>query len=66
MTGGDGADDLDFSVDLTRSTATFHTPEILYIIHRNSYTTQGDPDSSFPLQIPGKVDKFKYSPCSDW
>ena len=45
---GGGADDPDFSVDLTRSMATFRTPEILYIIRRNCYTTQGDPDSSFP------------------
>ena len=44
-----GADDPDLSVDLTRSAATFRTPEILYIIHRNCYTSQGDPDSSFPL-----------------
>ena len=43
-----GADDPDFSVDLTRSPATFHTPKILYIIRRNCYTSQGDPDSSFP------------------
>ena len=45
---GGRADDPNFSVDLTRSTATFRTPEILYIILRNSYTSQGDPDSSFP------------------
>ena len=45
---GGGADDPDFSVDLTRSTATFHTPEILYIIRRSRCTSQGDPDSSFP------------------
>ena len=43
------ADDPDFSVDLTRSMAIFHTPEILYVIPRNCYTSQGDPDSSFPL-----------------
>ena len=29
------------------SRANFHTPEILYIILRNCYTSQGDPDSSF-------------------
>ena len=52
--GGCGADDPDFSVDLTMSTAIFRTPEILYIIHRNSYTSQGDPDSSFPLWM-GKL-----------
>ena len=46
---GGGADDPELSVDLTRSTATFRTPEILYIIRRNCYTSQGDPDSSFPL-----------------
>ena len=38
----------DISVNLTRSMATFHTPEILYIICRNCYTSQGNPDSSFP------------------
>ena len=43
-----GADDPDFSVDLTWSMAKIHTPEILYIICRNCYTSQGDPDSSFP------------------
>ena len=46
-----GADDPDFSVNLTRSTATFRTPEILYIILRNYYTSQGDPDSSFPYLL---------------
>ena len=51
---GGGADDPDFSVDLTRSTATFRTPKILYIIRINCYTSQGDPDSSFPyLQTAG-------------
>ena len=45
---GIGADDPDFSVDLNRSTATIRIPEILYIIHRNCYTSQGDPDFSFP------------------
>ena len=45
---GGGADDPDFSVDLTWSTATIRTPEIWYIISRNCYTSQGDPDSSFP------------------
>ena len=45
---GIGADDPDFSVDLTWSTATIHTPEILYIIRINCYDSQGDPDSSFP------------------
>ena len=49
---GGGADDPDFSVDLTRYTATFCTPEILYIICRNCYTSQGDPDSSFPYLYP--------------
>ena len=44
---GGGADDPDFSVDLTRSTAIFRAPEILYIIRRNCCTSQGDPDSSF-------------------
>ena len=46
---GGGENDPDLSVDLTRSMATFHTPEILYRIRRNCYTSQGDPDSSFPL-----------------
>ena len=32
-----------------QTTATFCTPEILYIIRRNCYTSQCDPDSSFPL-----------------
>ena len=45
---GGGANDPDFSVNLTRSTATLRTPEILYIICRNCYTFQDDPDSSFP------------------
>ena len=45
---GGGADDPDFSIDLTWSTATIRTHEILYIICRNCYTSQGDPDSSFP------------------
>ena len=30
------------------SRASFHTTEILYIFLRNCYTSQGDPDSSFP------------------
>ena len=42
-----GADNPDFSVDLTWSMATIRTIEILYIIRRNCYTSQGDPDSSF-------------------
>ena len=33
----------------------FPTPEILYIIHRNRYTSQGDPDFSFPYLITDKV-----------
>ena len=45
---GGRANDPDFSVYLNRSTATFRTPEILYIIRRNWYTSQGDPDSIFP------------------
>ena len=44
---GGGADDPDVSIDLTWSTATIHTPEILYIIRRNCQTSQGDTDSSF-------------------
>ena len=46
MTGVVGANDPDLSVALTRSTATFHSPQILYIISRNCYTSQGDPDSN--------------------
>ena len=46
-----GANDPDFSVDLTRSMAIFSAPEILYIIRRNCCTSQGDPDSSFPYRI---------------
>ena len=48
---GSGANDPDFSVDLTWSTATIRTPEILYVILRNCYTSQGDPDSSFPYLL---------------
>ena len=44
---GGTADDPNFSVNLTRSTATFRTPEILYVICRNCYTSQGDPNNSF-------------------
>ena len=47
--GGANANDPAFSVDLTRSTAIFHRTEILQIIRENCYTSQGDPDSSFPL-----------------
>ena len=32
---GSGADDPDFSVDISRSRANFRSPEILYIFHRN-------------------------------
>ena len=48
---GGGANDLAFSMDLTISTAIFHSPEILKIFRGNCYTSQGDPDSSFPLWI---------------
>ena len=48
---GGRVDDPHLSVALNRSTATFCTPEILYIIRKNCYTSQGDPDSSFPLWI---------------
>ena len=44
-----GTDAPDISVDLTRSRTTFRPPEILHIISRNCYTSQGDHDSSFPL-----------------
>ena len=63
---GGGADDPDFSIDLTRFTATFRTPEMSYTIHRNFYTSQGDPDSSFPYLLyinkhinNAKLHKFK-------
>ena len=45
------ANDPDLYVALTRSMATFRCPEILYIIRRNCYTSQGDHDSSFPLWL---------------
>ena len=44
-----GANDPAFSVDLTSSTAIFHSPEILHIFRGNCYTSKGDPDSSFTL-----------------
>ena len=46
---GGGADDPDLSFALTRVTATFRSPEILYIICRNCYSYQGDSDSGFKL-----------------
>ena len=46
-----GANDPAFSVDLTRSRANFRIPEILYTIRQNCYTSQGDPDSSFPYWL---------------
>ena len=52
---GIGADDPDFSIDLTWSMVTIRTAEILYIIRRNCYTSQGDPDSSFPY-LPISID----------
>ena len=57
---GSGADNPDFSIDLTRSMATFRTPKILYIIRRNCYTSQGDPDSSFPYLPMGNIDMVVY------
>ena len=48
---GVGADDPDFSIDLNRSTATFRTPEISYIILRKCHTSQGDPHSTFPYLL---------------
>ena len=48
---GGGANYPAFSMDLTRSRAIFHDPEILYIIRRTCCTSQGDPDSSFPCGI---------------
>ena len=42
-----GAKDPAFSVDLTRSRAICHDPEILYIIRGTCCTSQGDRDSSF-------------------
>ena len=55
---GVGADDPDFSADLTWSTATIRTPEILYIICRNCYIPQGYPDSSFPYLSGNSPAKF--------
>ena len=49
---GAGANDPAFSVDLTSSMAIFRRTEILQIIHGNCYTSQGGPDSSFPLWPP--------------
>ena len=49
--GGGGANDPAFSVDLTSSTAILRRTEILQIIRGNCYTSQGDPDSSFPLWV---------------
>ena len=49
---GGRANDPAFSVDLTSSTAIFRSPEILQIFRGNCYTSQGDPDSSFPLWYP--------------
>ena len=49
MTGGGGANDPAFSMDLNSSKAIFRSPEILEIFRGNCYTSQGDPDSSFPL-----------------
>ena len=46
---GCGADDPDISFAVTRSTTTFRCPDLLYIIRRNCYSSQGDSDSSFPL-----------------
>ena len=48
---GGGANDPAFSVDLTSFTAIFCSPEILQIFRGNCYTSQGDPDSSFPLWL---------------
>ena len=49
---GGGANYPVFSADLTRSRAIFRDPEILYIICRTCFTSQGDPDSSFPCGTP--------------
>ena len=43
------ANDPALSVDLTSSMAIYRRTEILQIIHGNCCTSQGDPDSSFPL-----------------
>ena len=56
-----GANDPDFSVDLSRSRATFCTTEILYIFHRNCYTSQGDPDSVFHTSLEVVFQEQSYS-----
>ena len=58
---GGGADDPAFSVDLTSSTAIFRSPEILQIFRGNCYTSQGDPDSSFPLWVDCIIDSSSVS-----
>ena len=65
---GGVADDPDFSVDLTRSTVTFRTPEILYIFHRNCCTSQGDDDSRFPylLEVSLSLPTVFNLQASDW
>ena len=57
---GSVADDPDFSVNLSRSRANFHGPEILYIFRRNCYTSQVDADSSFPYGV------AKTTRCMSW
>ena len=47
-----GADDIDLSVALTRSTPTLSSPDLLYIIHGNGYFSQAVGDTSFPLWSP--------------
>ena len=51
---GGRANDPDFSIDHTWSTASIRTPKILDIIRRNCYTSQGDPDSIFPYLLEGQ------------
>ena len=48
---GGRANDPAFSTDLNSSKAIFRSPEILQIFRGNCYTSQGDPDSSFPLWL---------------
>ena len=45
---GGEANDPAFSMDLNSSKAIFRSPEIF---RGNCYTSQGDPDSSFPLWL---------------
>ena len=49
---GNGADDPDLPVTLTRTTATLSSPDLLYIIHGNGYFSQAVGDTSFSIWVP--------------